>query len=452
MIGAIIGDVIGSRFEFNNTRDYNFNLWDDSCSYTDDTICTLAIADAILTGECYKSKLLKWCGTYPHPMGAYGGRFAQWIHSEDPQPYNSFGNGSAMRVSPVAWAFDELEIVKEEAEKTALCTHNHPEGIKGAVAVAHAIWWFRMGWGKSLREWCDTMQQYYPGFDSQHFEQGRFDETCQGTVPLCLQIIYQATDFEDAIRRAISFGGDSDTIGAIVGSIAEARFGIPQEFIDKVYRYLDPRMVDQLRIWHTFLSKNDLKIFCRYYGKKDIKNDPETETLIKIEKFWVDATEALTEEKDTLKGMIQEYTSAGLNEFEQYDKVPLSLKAVLFNRYCKHNERIDVEGFKSYYKNVYIKGVFSGITEDYSNYTWYKGEKENPYQGDQERPLAAQFWEYEREFHLNYLDSTDTSQSLADAYKLWKAELIHQHLPGKSPNPYGDQTDWEKTFETGRKY
>ena len=252
MIGAIIGDVIGSRFEFNNTRDYNFNLWDDSCSYTDDTICTLAIADAILTGESYKSKLLKWCGTYPHPMGAYGGRFAQWIYSEDPQPYNSFGNGSAMRVSPVAWAFDELEIVKEEAEKTALCTHNHPEGIKGAVAVAHAIWWFRMGWGKSLREWCDTMQQYYPGFESQHFEQGRFDETCQGTVPLCLQIIYQATDFEDAIRRAISFGGDSDTIGAIVGSIAEARFGIPQEFIDKVYTYLDPRMVDQLRIWHTF--------------------------------------------------------------------------------------------------------------------------------------------------------------------------------------------------------
>ena len=104
------------------------------------------------------------------------------------------------------------------------------------------------------------------------------------------------------------------------------------------------------------MSKNDLKIFCRYYGKKDVKNDPETETLIKIEKFWVDATEALTEEKDTLGGMIQEYISAGLNEFEQYDKVPISLKAVLFNRYCKYNEMIDVEGFKSYYKNVYKKG------------------------------------------------------------------------------------------------
>lgn len=254
MIGAIIGDVIGSRFEFNNTRDYHFNLWDDSCSYTDDTICTLAIADAILTGESYKSKLLEWCNTYPHPMGAYGGRFAQWIHSEDPQPYNSFGNGSAMRVSPVAWAFNDLEDVKREAEKTAAVSHNHPEGIKGAVAVAHAIWLFRTGWGKSLREWCDTMQQYYPGFESQHFEQGKFDETCQGTVPLCLQIICQATDFEDAIRRAISFGGDSDTIGAIVGSIAEARWGIPQQIIDNVMEFLDPRMREQLTIWHNFYN------------------------------------------------------------------------------------------------------------------------------------------------------------------------------------------------------
>ena len=254
MIGAIIGDVIGSRFEFNNTRDYHFNLWDDSCSYTDDTICTLAIADAILTGESYKSKLLEWCNTYPHPMGAYGGRFAQWIHSEDPQPYDSFGNGSAMRVSPVAWAFNDLDDVKREAEKTAAVSHNHPEGIKGAVAVAHAIWLFRTEWGKSLREWCDTMQQYYPGFESQHFEQGKFDETCQGTVPLCLQIICQATDFEDAIRRAISFGGDSDTIGAIVGSIAEARWGIPQQIIDNVMEFLDPRMREQLAIWHNFYN------------------------------------------------------------------------------------------------------------------------------------------------------------------------------------------------------
>ena len=254
MLGAIVGDVIGSRFEFNNTRNYNFKIFSDECSFTDDTICTVAIMDAIVSGKSYQEKILEWCRQFPHPMGGYGVSFAQWLRSENPQPYNSFGNGAAMRVSPVAWAYDNPTDVKEEAEKTAAVSHNHPEGIKGAVAVAHAIWLFRTGWGKSLREWCDTMQQYYPGFESQHFEQGKFDETCQGTVPLCLQIICQATDFEDAIRRAISFGGDSDTIGAIVGSIAEARWGIPQQIIDNVMEFLDPRMREQLAIWHNFYN------------------------------------------------------------------------------------------------------------------------------------------------------------------------------------------------------
>lgn len=250
MIGAIIGDVIGSRFEFNNTRDYNFKLFTAQNSYTDDTICTLAIADAILSLESFQDKLLEWCRLYPHPMGGYGGSFARWIASNDPLPYNSFGNGSAMRVSPVAWAFDDLKDVIDWAIKTASVTHNHPEGIKGAVAVAHAIWYFRKYTDRE--DFIKTMDQYYPGFMAQEFTPGKFDETCQGTVPLCLQLIAHATCFEDAIRRAISWGGDSDTIGAIVGSIAEARFGIPQEFIDKVYTYLDPRMVDQLRIWKEF--------------------------------------------------------------------------------------------------------------------------------------------------------------------------------------------------------
>ena len=250
MIGAIIGDVIGSRFEFNNTRDYNFELFTAQNSYTDDTICTLAIADAILSLESFQDKLLEWCRLYPHPMGGYGVSFARWIASNDPLPYNSFGNGSAMRVSPVAWAFDDLKDVIDWSIKTASVTHNHPEGIKGAVAVAHAIWYFRNCVDRE--DFISTMNQYYPGFMAQEFKPGKFDETCQGTVPLCLQLIAHATCFEDAIRRAISWGGDSDTIGAIVGSIAEARFGIPQEFIDKVLTYLDPRMIDQLRIWQKF--------------------------------------------------------------------------------------------------------------------------------------------------------------------------------------------------------
>ena len=143
MLGAIIGDIAGSKYEFNNTFDYDFEMFGEGCDFTDDTICTVAIADAILNGRNYQESLLDWCRRYPSPKGAYGGRFAAWICSLNPQPYNIFGNGSAMRVSPVAWLFDDLSQVWEEAEKTALPTHNHPEGIKGAKAVAQAIWYFR---------------------------------------------------------------------------------------------------------------------------------------------------------------------------------------------------------------------------------------------------------------------------------------------------------------------
>lgn len=143
MLGAMIGDIVGSKYEFNNTFDYDFEMFGGGCDFTDDTICTVAIADAIQNGRNYQESLLDWCRRYPSPKGAYGGRFAAWICSLNPQPYNSFGNGSAMRVSPVAWLFDDLSQVLEEAEKTALPTHNHPEGIKGAKAVAHAIWYFR---------------------------------------------------------------------------------------------------------------------------------------------------------------------------------------------------------------------------------------------------------------------------------------------------------------------
>lgn len=135
MLGAIIGDIVGSRFEFNNTDNYNFELFTEESTFTDDTICTIAIADAINNGEHYEDTLLKWCRKYPNPKGAYGSSFARWIASDTPQPYNSFGNGSAMRVSPVAWFFDDLYRVKKEAEETAIVTHNHPEGIKGAVAM-----------------------------------------------------------------------------------------------------------------------------------------------------------------------------------------------------------------------------------------------------------------------------------------------------------------------------
>lgn len=283
MLGAMIGDIAGSKYEFNNTFDYDFEMFGEGCDFTDDTICTVAIADAILNGRSYQESLLDWCRRYPSPKGAYGGRFAGWIRSLDPQPYNSFGNGSAMRVSPVAWLFDDLPQVLEEAEKTALPTHNHPEGIKGAKAVAHAIWYFRKSKfsevskdseneetkglknenAKASKNEKETMQgfmsiarSYYEDFDTRVYPKGKFDETCMDAVPLSFYLLSQASSFEDAIRLAISHGGDSDTIGAIVGSIAEARFGIPQEMKEKALSYLPDDMKD---IWKQFAEKSQIK-------------------------------------------------------------------------------------------------------------------------------------------------------------------------------------------------
>ena len=280
MLGAIIGDIAGSKYEFNNTFDYDFEMFGGGCDFTDDTICTVAIADAILNGRNYQESLLDWCRRYPSPKGAYGGRFAQWIRSLDPEPYNSFGNGSAMRVSPVAWLFDDLSQVLEEAEKTALPTHNHPEGIKGAKAVAHAIWYFRKSRfseeskdsenketkglknenakdeNETIQGFMSIARSYYEDFDTRDYPKGKFDETCMNAVPLSFYLLSQASSFEDAIRLAISHGGDSDTIGAIVGSIAEARFGIPQEMKEKALSYLPDDMKD---IWKQFAEKSQIK-------------------------------------------------------------------------------------------------------------------------------------------------------------------------------------------------
>lgn len=244
MLGAIIGDIVGSRFEFNNwTGGKGFKLFVGTCEFTDDTICTVAIADAILKGKPYKESLLDWCRRYPHPMGGYGGSFSAWIHSDNPLPYDSFGNGAAMRVSPVAWAFYDREEVLTEADETAIVSHDHPEGRKGAQAVAYAIWYART-YGYHKEELFKYLGKFYPGWQRKVYPQGVFDETCQGTVPVAFQIIKNSYSFEDAIRNAILWGGDSDTLGAIVGSIAEAVWGIPWDIAKKALTYLPEEMAE----------------------------------------------------------------------------------------------------------------------------------------------------------------------------------------------------------------
>ena len=253
MIGAIIGDIVGSRWEFNPTNDYDFEWLSDENSFTDDTICTVAVADALLKGRDFGESIHEWCNRYPHPMGGYGGRFAQWVRSDNPQPYNSFGNGAAMRVIPVAWAANDLEFkyLLKMAEEAAACSHNHPEGIKGAQTVALAIQYgielpsyhpnFTQEHVKELVESCAK----YAGYDINIKKEdviNRFDETCQGTVPVALWIIGNSISFEDAIRKAVSLGADADTLGAIVGSIAEAIWGIPKEMQLEIMHYLPSDM------------------------------------------------------------------------------------------------------------------------------------------------------------------------------------------------------------------
>ena len=249
MIGAIIGDIVGSRFEFNNAKGGNFALFTKQCDFTDDTICTVAVADAILKGEDYKSSILRWCRKYPNPMGAYGGSFARWITSPDPQPYNSFGNGAAMRVSPVAWAFRSERDVIRQAIETAKISHDHTEGLIGAMVTALVIYYLKNQFWDNTMEICESVMCQYYGEDwERHLPpRGKFDETCQGCVPLAFHIVKESRSFEDAIRKAILYGGDSDTLGAIVGSLAEAYFVVDPAMIQTAMSYLPEDMQNVIR-------------------------------------------------------------------------------------------------------------------------------------------------------------------------------------------------------------
>lgn len=260
MLGAIIGDIVGSRWEFNPTNDYNFEWLSDENGFTDDTICTVGVADALLNGRDFGVSIHDWCNRYPHPMGGYGGRFAGWVHSDNPQPYNSFGNGAAMRVSPVAYWFKNIDEVLDAAAGTALPSHNHDEGIKGAQTVALAIF-KALQYGQDAPEHIDEILTdcvEFSGYDINIRKEdviNRFDETCQGTVPVALWIIGISDSFEDAIRKAVSLGADADTLGAIVGSIAEAIWGIPDDLKQGILEYLPEEMRAIVEKFYNHINK-----------------------------------------------------------------------------------------------------------------------------------------------------------------------------------------------------
>lgn len=253
MLGAVIGDIVGSRFEFNNYRAKDFELFHPNCFVTDDSFMTLAVCEALL--GISDDLGIDW-QLFPqlpeltvhsmqsigcaHPDCGFGLSFFNWIFADNPQPYGSYGNGAAMRVSGCGWVGAEPAEVENLATIVTVISHNHPEGIKGAVAVAMAIFLARKGKTQDeIRAYIEA--HYYPQIPSleEIRPNYRFNETCQGTVPQAIAAFLEATSFEDTIRNAVSIGGDSDTITAIAGSIAEPYFGIPEKMRSAALAYLD---------------------------------------------------------------------------------------------------------------------------------------------------------------------------------------------------------------------
>ena len=259
MIGAVIGDMVGSRFEWHNIKTKAFELFSWRSKFTDDSVMTVAVAEALREaekrGELDNEELVKnllvesmykWGNEYPN--AGYGRTFYAWLAHEIEGPYNSWGNGSAMRVSAAGWIADDLETTRKIARWTAEVTHNHPEGIKGAEAVASAIFMARTGstkeeikeyivseFGYDLDRTCNDIRPDY-----------EFDVSCQGSVPEAIIAFLEGSDFEDVVRTAISLGGDSDTIGAMAGSIAEAFYEIPDEMVSKCVSRLPEDMKEVL--------------------------------------------------------------------------------------------------------------------------------------------------------------------------------------------------------------
>ena len=252
ILGATTGDIIGSIYEFDNIKTTDFPLFSGDCCATDDSIMTFATMDVLINKGKYTETYQRYGRKYPDPYGSYGGNFQDWIFSSTPRPYNSWGNGSAMRVSPVGWAFDTLEQTLNEAKNCAEVTHNHPEGIKGAQATASAIFLARNGKTKNeIREFiADTfsynldrkISNIRPGYD--------FDVSCQGSVPEAIIAFLESSDYENAVRLAVSIGGDSDTIACITGGIAEAFYGkVPDHIAEKVLDILPKEFVSMTEMF-----------------------------------------------------------------------------------------------------------------------------------------------------------------------------------------------------------
>jgi ADP-ribosylglycohydrolase len=248
MLGAISGDIIGSRFEHAAFKATRFELFHPDCQFTDDTVLTVALADNLLDGAPFVELLKHYYRAYPR--AGYGGSFHQWARSERSEPYNSWGNGSAMRVSPVGFAFGTLDEVLDQAKRSAEVTHDHPEGIKGAQAVASAVFLARTGQSKEqIKGYIEAAFGYDLGTPLDEIRPRYcFEVSCQHSVPQAIRAFLESRDFEHAVRLAVSLGGDSDTLACMAGGIAEAFYGgVPEPIRQGVYERLDDHLADVTR-------------------------------------------------------------------------------------------------------------------------------------------------------------------------------------------------------------
>ena len=262
MIGAIAGDIIGSVYEARPIKSKDFPLFDPRCTFTDDSVLTIAVALAILTGRPYRDTVLEIGRSYPH--AGYGGSFIRWLMSDNPRPYNSWGNGAAMRVSPVGFAFDTVEEVLEQARQTAVISHNHPEGVKGAQATALAVFLARRDHSKEeIREHIGERFRYDLRRSVDEIRPGySFRISCQETVPEAIVAFLDSVSYEDAVRNAISLGGDSDTLACITGGVAEAYYGrVPETIRTKVRERLPSPL------WKI------TEAFCRVYRRSGTESE-----------------------------------------------------------------------------------------------------------------------------------------------------------------------------------
>ena len=264
MIGAIFGDIAGSKYEFHNIKTKDFSLLTPDCTFTDDSVCTIAFIDWLLNAaerneETATKYLHKWTRKYPY--AGYGGRFRYWVFSDNPKPYNSFGNGSAMRVSAVAWAAKDLDDLKYLSDTVTKITHNHPEGMKGALVTATCIYMAIHGSSKDeIREYAVSQYPEIASFDYEELKKTYYhaEEICQNTVPQAIYCFLISSDFHDCAKTTISIGGDCDTTAAISCAIAEAFYGVSSDDFKSVKSFLPCEMreiVDEASTSNVFFHK-----------------------------------------------------------------------------------------------------------------------------------------------------------------------------------------------------